>query len=96
MEAVLEDYESAPVNNKMKAILRFLEKLTLSPQELSAKDAQPLREVGLSDTAIEDAIGVAFAFNLLDRLADAFDFEVPPAEFFARGAPIMLKHGYKM
>lgn len=80
----------------MKAMLRFLETMTLRPDELSAKDALPLREVGLSDAAIEDAIGVAFAFNLIDRLADAFDFEVPPADFFSRGAPILLRHGYKM
>ena len=96
MEAVLEDFESAPINDKRKAMLRFREKMTLRPEELSAKDALPLRDTGLSDTAIEDAIGVAFAFNVIDRLADSFDFEVPPADFFARGAPLMLKYGYKM
>jgi len=52
--------------------------------------------VGLSDTAIKDAIGVAFALGLIDRLADSFAFEVPPADFFAKGAPMMLKRGYKM
>ncbi len=96
MKAVLEDFESAPVDNKMKEMLRFLEKMTLRPEELSAEDARRLREVGLSDAAIEDAVGVAFAFNLIDRLADSFAFEVPPADFFARGAPMMLKRGYKM
>ncbi len=96
MEAVLEDFESAPVDEKMKEMLRFLEKMTLRPEELSTEDAQRLREVGLSDTAIEDAIGVAFVFNLIDRLADSFAFEVPPADFFATGAPMMLKRGYKM
>ena len=93
---VLEDFESAPIDKKMKEMLRFLEKMTLRPEELSAEDSQPLREVGLSDAAITDAIGVAFVFNLIDRLADSFAFEVPPADFFARGAPMMLKRGYKM
>ncbi len=96
MEAVLEDFESAPVDEKMKEMLRFLEKMTLQPEELSTEDAQRLREVGLSDTAIEDAIGVAFVFNLIDRLADSFAFEVPPADFFATAAPMMFKRGYKM
>ncbi len=93
---MLEDFESAPVDNKMKEMLRFLEKMTLRPEELSAEDARRLREVGLSNAAIEDAVGVAFAFNLIDRLADSFAFEVPPADFFAKGAPMMLKRGYKM
>ncbi len=93
---MLEDFDSAPIDDKMKAMLRFIEKMTLRPEALSAEDARPLRDAGLSDGAIEEAIGVAFTFNLLDRLADAFGFEVPPADFFARGAPIMLKFGYKM
>ncbi len=96
MEAVLEDFQSAPIEKKMKEMLRFLEKMTLRPEELSAEDAQCLREVGLSDAAIEDAIGVAFVFNLIDRLADSFAFEVPPADSFAKSAPMMLKRGYKM
>ncbi len=96
MEAVLEDFESAPIDKKMKEMLRFLEKMTLRPEELSVEDAQCLREVGLSDAAIKDAIGVAFAFNLIDRLADSFAFEVPPVDFFTKGAPMMLKRGYKM
>ena len=96
MEAVLEDFQSAPIGQKMKEMLRFLQKMTLRPEELSAEDAQCLREVGLSDAAIEDAIGVAFVFNLIDRLADSFAFEVPPADFFAKGAPMMFKRGYKM
>ena len=92
----MEDFESAPIDKKMKEMLRFLEKMTLRPEELSAEDAQCLREVGLSDAAVNDAIGGAFAFNLIDRLADSFAFEVPPADFFTKGARMMLKRGYKM
>ena len=77
-------------------MLRFLEKMTLRPEELSTEDARRLREAGVSDAAIEDAVGVAFAFNMIDRLADSFAFEVPPADFFARAAPMMLKRGYKL
>ena len=96
MEEVLEDFESASIDKKMKEILRFLEKTTLRPEELSAEDARRMREVGLSDAAIEDAVGVAFVFNMIDRLADSFAFRIPPADFFRRGAPMMLKRGYKM
>ncbi len=96
MEAVLEDFEGAPIDKKMKEMLRFLEKMTLRPEELSTEDARRLRDVGVSDAAIEDAVGVAFAFNVIDRLADSFAFEVPPADVFAKRAPMMLKRGYKM
>ena len=32
---------------------------------------------GLDDVAIEDAANIAFHFNLMNRLADAFDFDLP-------------------
>ncbi len=51
-------------------LLGFLEKLTLDPEGLTADDIAPLREQGVSDEAIEDAIVVATAFNGMDRLAD--------------------------
>ncbi len=96
MEAVLEDFEGASIDKKMKEMLRFLEKMTLRPEELSTEDARRLREVGVSDAAIEDAVGVAFAFTVIDRLADSFAFEVPPADVFAKRASMMLKRGYNM
>lgn len=46
--------------------------------------------------ALCDAIGVAVGFNIIDRIADSLGFTVPPAEVFARAAPIMLKRGYKL
>jgi len=93
---VLRDFRSAPVDARLQAMLGFLEKMTLDPEALSGADAAALREAGLSDTAITDAIGVAFAFNLIDRLADSFDFDVPTADQFAAGAPSMLRRGYRM
>ena len=80
----------------MYAIRSYYEKVTLEPEALSTADAASLREAGLSDAAITDAIGVAFAFNLIDRLTDSFDFDVPTADQFAAGAPSMLRRGYRM
>jgi alkylhydroperoxidase family enzyme len=91
---VLEDVESAPIDSRLKAMLRFLEKMTLRPQEMSPLDGDALRAAGVSDEAAEDAIGVALAFNLIDRLADSFVFEVPPDAFFRGSAARLLKNGY--
>ena len=37
---------------------------------------------------------VAFAFNVIDRLADTFEFAVPKS--FAFSAKMLLSRGYKM
>ena len=73
-------------------MLGFLEKLTLTPGEVRPSDAAPLREVGISDKALEDAIGVCTCFNIIDRLADSLNFAVPTPEQFAHTAAAPQTH----
>ena len=94
MDAALADWRLAPLDARVKAMLGFLEKMTLAPESLSAADVQPLRAAGLSDAAIEDAIHVCALFNVYDRLADSFKFEVPDDAGFAMSATMLLKRGY--
>jgi len=51
---------------------------------------------GVSRQQIEDALNVAFAFNVITRLADAFQFEVGPRASFDAGAKMLLSRGYKL
>ncbi len=79
---------------EVQAILPFLEKLTLLPEEVGPDDVKPLREAGLTDEAIRDAIGVCAAFNVIDRLADSFGFDVPPPAQMRGAARFLLRKGY--
>jgi uncharacterized peroxidase-related enzyme len=75
--SALEDWRSATIDERLRAALGFIEKLTLTPDGVTAADIIPLRAAGLSDAAIEDAIHVCTLFQVYDRLADSFDFDVP-------------------
>lgn len=44
--------------------------------------------------AIEDAIHVTVAFNIIDRIADSLGFEIPTSNGFASMAEVLLKRGY--
>jgi len=92
---VLDDWHTAPIAEPLRAMLGFLQKLTLEPSTVTSRDVVPLRAMGLSDAAIEDAIHVAVLFNMYDRMADALDFDVPGPESFAYGAKTLLTRGYK-
>ena len=94
MSAVLEDWRSAPVEPKLRAALAFVEKLTLDPAAVGPADIAPMRAVGISDEAIEDAVHACTLFNVYDRLADSFEFEIPDAHGFAMSAAMLLKRGY--
>jgi alkylhydroperoxidase family enzyme len=78
----------------MRATLGLLEKITLTPAAVEAEDMLPLRAAGVSDQAIEEAIVVCTLFNILNRLTDAFEVEVPSAEDFARAGGYLLVKGY--
>jgi alkylhydroperoxidase family enzyme len=91
---VLDDYRTAPIDARLRATLGFLEKLTLTPDEVGPDDIGPMRAAGVSDQAIEEAIYVAGLFNVIDRIADALGFEVAPPELGPRTAFILTKLGY--
>jgi uncharacterized peroxidase-related enzyme len=91
---VLRDWRSAPVDERTRAMLGFLEVLTLAPESLTTSDVAPLRQAGLSDAAIEDAIHVCALFSVYDRLADSFEFHIPEQAGFEQGATMLLKRGY--
>jgi uncharacterized peroxidase-related enzyme len=94
VNAAIENWRTAPLDARTRAMLAFLEKLTLQPDAIGAPDIAPLRAAGLSDAAIEDAIHVCTLFNVYDRLADSFAFHIPDAKGFAQSANMLLKRGY--
>ncbi|MGH7476587.1 MAG: hypothetical protein ACRELD_09885 [Longimicrobiales bacterium] len=94
VQSVLDDWRTAAVSQRLRAMLGLLEKLTLEPTSVTASDMIPLRAVGLSDDAIEDAIHVAALFNIYDRIADTLDFDIPSREGFDQGARMLLRRGY--
>jgi uncharacterized peroxidase-related enzyme len=94
VRAVLADYRTAPISEKLRAMLAFLEKLTLKPAEVGPADVLPLRAAGLTDEAIEDAIHVCSMFNLINRVADSLGFDRSTEEGYAASARMLLKSGY--
>ena len=94
VKAVLSDPCTAPISEKLRKTLAFLEKLTLTPQDVGPASITPLRAAGVSDQAVEDAIFICALFNMIDRLADALGFSIPSPAGFARGGEYLLKHGY--
>jgi uncharacterized peroxidase-related enzyme len=94
VSAVLADLETAPIEEPLRATLRTLRKLTRE-RRVDADDMRTLLAAGVSRSQIEDALAVAFAFDTMNRLADAFAFAVPGPEAFEAGAKYLLSHGYR-
>jgi alkylhydroperoxidase family enzyme len=95
-EAIVADWQTAPLRPELKAVLPFLEKLTLRPDELERADAEAVQAAGVSDQALRDAITVCALFSMIVRLADSLGWDVPTAERFRQRAPAMLEGGYAL
>ena len=92
---VLADHRAAPIDDKLRATLTFLEKVTMTPDDVVADDAAKVRAAGVSRAAIEDALHVMFLFNVYDRLADAFGWRLQTANENKKGAKMLLSRGYR-
>ncbi|MFE7168219.1 carboxymuconolactone decarboxylase family protein [Streptomyces sp. NPDC057616] len=92
--AVLDDLESAPLAEPLRATLRMLGELTREGK-VGADDMREVLAAGVSPQQVRDALAVCAAFNVTDRLADAFGFELLSPEGFEAGAEYLLKRGYR-
>jgi alkylhydroperoxidase family enzyme len=94
---VLDDYTTAPIDGKLRATLGLLKKMTLDHGNLGSDDMLAVMRAGVSKQAIQDALEVAFLFNVYDRLADAMAWDVPQraSGYYQMAARRLLTHAYR-
>ena len=92
--AALADLESAPVEERLRATLRLLGRRTRDGY-LAAEDVRAVLDTGVSRQQVEDALAICYAFNVTNRMATAFGFEVLSREGFQAGAKYLLRRGYR-
>ena len=95
MRAVLDNLETAPIGEPLRATLALLGEVTREPEAVTGEDMRRVLAQGVTRAQIEDALEVAFAFNVITRLADTFEFEVGSSASFDAGARMLLQRGYK-
>ena len=92
--ATLADLEAAPISEGLRATLRMLGQLTRDGK-LSADDMRPVLAAGVSRNQIQYSLAVCYAFNVTNRLANAFGFAMMTSEGFQAGANYLLQRGYR-
>lgn len=91
---MLEDWRSAPVDERLRAMLAVVEKATLAPESLVPEDFAALQAQGVSRQAIDDALHVVFVFNVMTRLADSMGWAILSDAQTEAMAKLLLKRGY--
>jgi uncharacterized peroxidase-related enzyme len=71
VDAIREDYRKAPIAEKDKVMLGYVEQLTRDATGIGRADHERLREVGFDDRGILQITLIASWFNYINRVADA-------------------------
>lgn len=72
LRAIAEDLESAPEEERWKALLRFVRKETLEPARITQADVDAVFAAGWSEAALVRAVLLCGYFNMLNRMLDSF------------------------
>lgn len=91
--SVLRDLDSADLEPRLHVTLQLLRKL-VAQRSLAPDDFRAVLDRGVTRDALEEALAVAFAFNTITRLANAFGFAQPTREAMDAGAKFLLSRGY--
>ena len=94
MWGVLRDLETSGLDEKHKALMRFVRKVNEESPQITAEDMQPLHAVGWDDEAIYFAITVCALFNFYNRWIDASGVHALSEEAHREGGRRTAAHGY--
>jgi uncharacterized peroxidase-related enzyme len=94
LDRLLEDIESAPVAPKLKPLLAFVRKLTLTPGKMIQGDADAVFAAGWNEKALHDAIAVTARMGFMQRLVEGHGFTPFSKEVAMKHARRRVEVGY--
>ena len=94
MEAVLQDYRTAPIDAREKALFAFIDKMNRNASVLRKEDLDEAKAAGWSDEALYDAITVCALFNFYNTWIDASGVSDMPAAAYDASGQRLATVGY--
>jgi AhpD family alkylhydroperoxidase len=82
------------VRPQVTAAVGLLETVTRTPDAVSAHDVDVVRAAGVADDAIVDALDVNVVWNIVNRLAHAFDYRLRHGQLL-KGVQSLHRFGYR-
>ncbi|MDA8179740.1 MAG: carboxymuconolactone decarboxylase family protein [Desulfobacteria bacterium] len=92
--AVLQDYRTAPISDREKALFAFIEKVNRESSLLRKEDVDEVKAAGWSDEALYDAITVCALFNFYNKWVDAAGVGDMTAGAYAASGERLATLGY--
>ena len=94
VESVLADLESSPLDERHKALFRFVDTVNRDSPSIAARDLDAVRASGWTDEALYFAITVCALFNFYNRWIDAAGVHAMSDEAHREGGKRSARYGY--
>jgi alkylhydroperoxidase family enzyme len=91
---VIENLETSRLDDRHKALFRFIDKVNHDSPQITPEDMAPLRELGWTDEELYFAITVCALFNFYNRWIDASGVHALSDQAHREGAKRSALHGY--
>jgi len=94
-EQVRQNYEQAPVSDKLKSLLTIAGKVQQGGKHVTAEDVAAAREQGATDLEIHDTVLIAAAFCMFNRYVDGLaTWQPKDPEMYAKMGQHLATEGY--
>ena len=96
-QQLIDDIDTAPVDDKLKPLLKYVGKLTLTPSQMTEEDAKMCYRASWNEEDLTIVITVCSSWNWFNRmiLGHGIDKKWDENVFRDRGAPDKMVAGYK-
>ncbi|MBV5292919.1 MAG: peroxidase-related enzyme [Curvibacter lanceolatus] len=90
---LLDNVDTATVDERLKPLLRYARKLTQEPSRMTMEDAQVVFDAGWNEAALHDAVLTICLFNFMNRLLEGHGVKGNAALYETRGKALQ-EQGY--
>jgi uncharacterized peroxidase-related enzyme len=95
VDAVIADLDAAPIDEKLRALLRIAGKVQRNGRLVTEEDVGDARRLGATDREIHDTVLIAAAFSMFNRYVDGLATWAPTEpEVYAEMGRRMAEQGY--
>jgi len=93
LESLLADVDAAPVDDKLKPVLKYVRKLTETPSRIVQADAEALFAAGWDEDCFHYTVMICALFNMYNRIMDGYGVR-NTAEFRQERGAWLAESGY--
>lgn len=94
IEELLDDIDTADIDDKLRPVFKFVKKLTLTPADMTQADADAVFDAGWDEKGLHHAIAITARMCFMQRIVEGHGFTPMTREVARENAEKRAKLGY--